>query len=81
MFVRGGLFQLSLMFVGKARSLPESGGRERYLLGEAPALPANIRQGWRQNATDKHSSLLQKFINYGRTVFKTLVPGVKVKNL
>jgi hypothetical protein len=31
--------------------------------------------------TDKNSSLLREFINHGHTVFITLVPGVKVKNL
>jgi hypothetical protein len=33
------------------------------------ALPTNIRLGWKRNVGDKHSSLLQKFINYGQKKF------------
>ncbi len=40
MFVVGRPFQASIMFVGKVRSLPKSEG-------EAPALPTNIRLGWK----------------------------------
>ena len=43
MFVSGKPFQPSLMFVDKARRLPLSGAPE--ILGNAPALPTNIRLG------------------------------------
>ncbi len=35
------------MFVGKVMSLPLSGAPESALLMWAPALPANIRLGWK----------------------------------
>ncbi len=39
-------FQPSLMFVGEARSLPYNGAPESFIV-QAPALPANIRLGWK----------------------------------
>ncbi len=39
-------FQPKPMFVGKARSLLNSGASEGASLGSAPALTANIRLGW-----------------------------------
>ncbi len=33
-----------------------------------------VRQGWKSG---KHSSLLQKFVNYGQKSFTTLGPGEK----
>ncbi len=41
------------------------------LLSSLLASPTNIRP-----AGDKHSSLLQKFVNYGHESFMTLDPGV-----
>ncbi len=34
--------------------------------GRLLASPTNIRLGWKRNVADKHSSLLQKFVNYGQ---------------
>jgi hypothetical protein len=42
--------------------------------GQPPALPTNIRQGWKglPLARDKHSILLRKSVNYGQKSFITL---------
>jgi hypothetical protein len=48
-------FQLSLMFAGETRSLPNNGAPS---LDKAPNLLTNIRP-----AKDKHSSLSQTFVN------------------
>jgi hypothetical protein len=39
-----------------------------------PALPANIKQGWRRLARDKHSSLLRNFVNYRCKKFHRIGP-------
>ncbi len=39
-------FQPSLIFVGEARSLPYSAAPKIFIV-QAPALPANIRLGWK----------------------------------
>jgi hypothetical protein len=54
MLVPDRVFQPSLLFVRKAKCLPESG----------------------TPAKDKHSSLLQKCVNYRLKIFKSLVPSV-----
>jgi hypothetical protein len=43
-------FQPILMFVGKARSPLLSGAPIRCYVGLAPALPANIRLGWKASS-------------------------------
>jgi hypothetical protein len=45
MFVAGKLFQPNLMFVGKARNVPQSGAHEQCFTWVGMALPANIRLG------------------------------------
>jgi hypothetical protein len=35
----------------------------------APALPVNIRPGWKENGSNERSSLLQYRNNYGRKKF------------
>jgi hypothetical protein len=67
--------QTSLMFVGKARSLPLSGAPERYFI----LLESNLsHKHWTRlgklKVTSKHSSLSQIFINYGCKKFITLSP-------
>ncbi len=47
MLVPGKSFQPSLMFLGEARSLPESGTPERSLTQVGMALPTNIRLVWK----------------------------------
>jgi len=46
-FVPGKPFQPSLMFVGKARRLPQSGAPERRFTQLGSGLPVNIRLGWK----------------------------------
>jgi hypothetical protein len=36
-----------------------------------------VRVGWKSLPGTKHSSLLQKFVNYGRKKFYNIVPGQK----
>ncbi len=48
------------------------------LYGRLLALPTNIRLGWKRNVGDKHSSLLQKFINYGQKKFYNIGPFSRV---
>ena len=47
MFVPSKPFQPSLIFVGKAGAYPSEQPFRCSTLGSAPALPANIRQGWK----------------------------------
>jgi hypothetical protein len=44
----------------------------------APALPANIRLGWKA-ARDQHSSLLGKSVNYNRKKFCRIGPNLPAK--
>jgi hypothetical protein len=54
------------MFVGNAKSLP----KVKHLSGT----PLNGRLWPERLAKDKHSSLLQKFVNYRRKKFYKIVP-------
>ncbi len=60
MFVPDRPFETGLMFEGKARSLPKSGGGS---FGLALDLPRQDKS--EKLARYKHCSLLQKFVNYG----------------
>jgi hypothetical protein len=42
--------------------------------GRLLALPTNITLGWKINVGERHSSLLQKFVNYGRKMFYNIEP-------
>ncbi len=42
--------------------------------GRLLALPTNITLGWKINVVEKHSSLLRKFVNYGRKKFYNIWP-------
>ncbi len=64
----GKLFQPSLMFVGKTRVYPS----EVPLWDRLLTLPTNIKTGLEKLAKDKHSSLLQKFVTYGRKKFHNI---------
>ncbi len=72
MFVSGKPFHLSLTFGGKARAYPIDEPYRCSTLGQAlgHALKQKIRM--ERFARDKHSSLLQKFVNYGQISFITL---------
>ncbi len=61
------------MFVGKVRSLTKSGAPERYLANVGSGLTCKGRL-----AKDKHSSLLQKFVNYGQKRFIALAHGLRI---
>jgi hypothetical protein len=57
---------------------PEAHPKLEHLKGvslrEALALPVNIGLGWKRLAKNKHSSLLQKFINYVNKKFYSTGP-------
>ncbi len=60
MFFVGKPERLSLMLVGNYRNLPKSGTPEKYFTWVSSGLS---HKEWIRLARDKHSSLLQKFIN------------------
>ncbi len=62
-FVPGKPFQPSLTFVGKARSLTQSGTTERRFTGVCSGLTCKHKTRLQRLARDKHSSLSQTFIN------------------
>jgi hypothetical protein len=70
-FVLGTLFQSNLIFAGKARSLPLSEAPERYFTQICSGLTYKHYTRLEEFARDKHSSLLEKFVNYS---CKTLGP-------
>ncbi len=75
MFAPGKPFQSSLLFVGKARSLPLNGAPQRCLTCVGIALPAHTVYTILESlARDKHSSLLQKFVTCGSKKFDTIGP-------
>jgi hypothetical protein len=47
-------------------------------LGRLLALPTNIRLGWRGLPRTKHSSLLQKFVNYECKKFYNIGNDIKL---
>ncbi len=71
-------FQLSLMFVVKARSLPQSGSSERSITRVGSGLTGKHQTRLENLARDKHSSLLRNFINYGRKKFYSI--GTRYKS-
>ncbi len=68
MFARGKPLQLSLMFVGKAGAYPSEAR------SDAPKLAYKYLTRLERPPRDKHSSLLQSFINYGCLKFYTNGP-------
>ncbi len=68
-FVPGKPFQPSLMFVGKAGAYRVKHLSISTLEGRLLALPTNIRlDSLEKLVRNKHSSILQKFVNYGQKV-------------
>ncbi len=58
-----------------ARSLPQSGARERFfILGQAPGLTHKHQNRLRRLVGEKHSSLLRTFVNYGHKKFCNIGP-------
>ncbi len=72
------LFQPNLMFVGKARSLPQNGAPERCFtwLSSSLAYTSLKRLG-----RDKQSSLLPKLVIYGQKKGYNIGPGANVTKL
>ncbi len=68
-FVPGKRFQHSLMLVGKARSLSYSGAPEKCFTQVSSGLTCKYYTWSERLASEKHSGLLQKFVNYGRKKF------------
>jgi hypothetical protein len=67
-------FQPSQIFVSKAGSYPSGAHFKCSAIGQAPGL---IYKRWirlESTATDRHSSLLQKFVNYGWKMFFNIWP-------
>ncbi len=67
-------FQTGLMLVCKARSSPKSGAPERSFTQVGSGLTLNHYTRLDRLAMDKHLSLLQEFINYGRKKFPIIGP-------
>jgi hypothetical protein len=73
-FVPGSPFQPSLMFVGEAKDLPLSGAPERCF-AQVGFLPYPQTLDWAGRlAREKHSTLLQKPVIYGRKKFNSTSP-------
>ncbi len=78
MFVHGKPFQPSLLFVGKAKSLPYGGAPERFFNRVGSCFTKRHYIRLERLLMDKHSSLLRTFVNYGRKFFITLEPVIKI---
>jgi hypothetical protein len=68
------------MFVGEARSLLKSREPERYFPWVISSLTYKHLNKQERLARDKHSSLLQKSVNYGQNRFITLTLGILLVN-
>ncbi len=76
MFARGKPLQPSLCFVGKAAAYPRV---ERCFTWVDSCLTPKHYSIPERLARSKHSSLLQKFVTYGRKSCITLAPGGKMR--
>jgi len=74
-FVPGKPFQPSLMFVSKAGAYLNEAPLRCSTLGCAPSLTHQHETKLERPARDKHSSLLDTFVNYRCKRFMTLGPG------
>ncbi len=68
-------FKTSVLFAGKARCLVKSVSPERGFTQVDSGLTNKHKTRLEKIASDKHSSLQQKLVNYGRNFFTTLGPG------
>jgi hypothetical protein len=64
------------MFVGKARSIPYNGAPERCFIWLSSSLAYKQQTRLERLFTDKHASLLRKFVNYGQKKFYNIGPRV-----
>ncbi len=78
MFVPNKPFQLIIMFVGKAGSLPLSGVGERCFTCKCCSFIHKQLTRLERPSKDKHSSLLRIFINYKRKRFHNIGPRKEV---
>ncbi len=67
-------FQPSLIFVGEVRSLPQSGAPRWCFTQVGSGLTCIHKTRLERLARDKHSSLLQKSVNYGHKKFYSTSP-------
>ncbi len=81
MFLLGKPFKTIRIFVGKARSLPKSVSSEKDFTWVGSGLSNKHLTRLEKLARSKHSSLVRKFITYGRKKFTTLAPGVNRINI
>ncbi len=73
-FVPGKPFRPSLMFMGKARDVLQTAAPERCFALVGSGLP-NKHYTWLEKlATDNSSSLIRKFVTYGRKKFDNIGP-------
>ncbi len=77
MFVPSKPFQPSLIFVGKAKSLPWSRAPTRCFNHVGSGLALKYQTKLERNSRDKHSRLLRTFVNYGRKTPWLLITAVK----
>ncbi len=77
MFVKFNHFHPSLIFVGKARSLPLGWS----LVWSSTQVGFGLAHRVEVSVSDKHTSLLQYRTNYGRKKFKSAAPGSDYVNL
>ncbi len=74
MFVHGKLFQLSIIFASKARAYLSGVSFRHSTLGWAPGFFCKHLTRPERPERDKHSSLLQTFVNDGRKKFYKIGP-------
>jgi hypothetical protein len=77
-FVPGKLFKPRRMFVNKAGGLPKGGAPESCFTWVGPGLVCKHWTKLETLAKDKHSSLLQKSVNYCRIVQLLVVNVIKL---
>jgi hypothetical protein len=65
------------MFVGKAEDHPIEESFRCSALGQAPGLALKQKTRLERLARDKNSSLLRKFVNYGREKFYNIGPWAR----
>ncbi len=78
MFVPGKPFQPSLVFAGKNGAYPSEAPFSCSTLGYTPDLTHKHLTRLERLASDKHSSLLQKSVNYGCNKFYDTGPSMEI---
>ncbi len=64
MLVSGRFFKPSLMFAGKARSLPQSGSTQMSIIRVGSGLTHKLKTWLERFVKDKHSGLLGTFVSH-----------------